>query len=327
MMNELTERNYLRQAPNIINGRYSLTKSEGDLVYALLTTIDKDDEDFKDYVFTKSELEVKIGVKLDSEQLRATAKGLMSKILEIVHGKNKWSLLAWFSYFNYDNGLITCSFDKRLKPYLLELKQFVLTDIRHLTKMQSEYSRRIYMLLKERANFGERKFNIEELQNILQIPESYKNYADFKRKVLNQAVKDINKHTDIEIKNLGTRETPKYFEEHKFPRKVVEVTFHFKKNINDLKSFIEYIRDFHPNEPLFESKEGKMLKCSLKGLLYYSDTPLDWIDEKDAIKLWGWLHENYTKLYFHAIVEEESIKHIEKELGVKRNADGSWVKN
>ncbi|MDD1444192.1 replication initiation protein [Dolichospermum sp. ST_sed3] len=326
-MNQLTERNYVRQAPDIINGKYSLTKGESDLIYALLTAIEKDDEDFKAYVFTKAELEAKLGIEIHSTQLQVTVESLMKKVIKVKKNEKKWTLFNWFSYFDYDNGIITCRFDKVMKPYYLQLKQYVLVDFRHFIKMPSEYSKRIYLLLKERANFGERKFNIEELMEILEVPESYKIYNRFKEKVLNQAVKDINKHTDIEIKNLGTRETPKYFEEHKFPRKVVEVTFHFKKNINDLKSFIEYIRDFHPNEPLFESKEGKMLKCSLKGLLYYSDTPLDWIDEKDAIKLWGWLHENYSKLYFHAIVEAESIKHIEKELGVKRNADGSWVKN
>ena len=32
-MDNLTERNYFRQAPHIVNGRYSLKKSESDLVY------------------------------------------------------------------------------------------------------------------------------------------------------------------------------------------------------------------------------------------------------------------------------------------------------
>ena len=51
-MCNLSNRNYVRQTPNIVNGRYSLTKSESDLVFALLTEINKDDEDFKDYIFT-----------------------------------------------------------------------------------------------------------------------------------------------------------------------------------------------------------------------------------------------------------------------------------
>jgi len=298
-MNDLTNRNYFRQTPNIVGGRYSLSKSEGDLVYALLTTIDKYDEDFKDYVFTKSELSSKLGIKIDTAQLRKTAKSLMSKILEVVRDEEDWELLSWFSYFNYKNDTITCRFDKAMKPYYLQLQQYVLADFRQIIQMQSGYSRRIYFLLKDQMKFGTRTFNIEELQDNLQVPKSYLNYADFKRKVLNQAVKDINLWTDIEIKNLGTAKAPKWFEEIKPSRKVEEIIFHFKKNEVDLLKFIENIREFHTNEALYENKKGRMLKCSKKGLLYYADNPSDYIDKKQSKKIWEWLHEHREKLYIH----------------------------
>lgn len=296
-MNDLTERNYIRQAPALVNGRYSLTKSEGDLVYALLTAINKEDEDFKDYTFTKAQLEAKLAIKLDTVQLRATAKSLMSKILEISRDAEDWELLSWFSYFAYKNGIIKCRFDKAMKPYLLELKQFVLADIRQIIQMQSEYSRRIYMLLKERAKFGTRSFKVDELMDTLEVPKSYKRYSQFKDKVLNQAVKDINKYTDLEIKNIGTNKKPVFFEEEKIIRKVDTVTFHFKKNLGDLKSFIEYIRELHTNEALYHSRDGRLIKCSKKGLLYYADKIDEWINEKDALKIWEWLHENKPKLF------------------------------
>ena len=307
-MDNLTERNYFRQAPHIVNGRYSLKKSESDLVYMLLTAISKEDEDFKDYTFSKAELEAKLGVKLDSVQLRATAKSLMSKILEVVRDKEDWELLSWFSYFRYKNGIITCRFDKAMKPYLLDLKQYVLADIRHIIQIQSEYSRRIYLFLKEIAKFGERKFDVENLMDTLQVPKSYKVYADFKRKVLHQAVKDINKYTDIEIKNIGTSKKPLYFEEYKPMRKVETITFHFKKNLSDLKSFIEYIREMHTNEALYQSKDGRMLKCSEKGLLYYADNALEWLSEEASLKTWEWLHENKPKLYIFQANLFENVK-------------------
>lgn len=298
-MNTLTNRNYFRQAPDIVNGRYSLTKSEGDLVYALLTTIDKNDEDYKDYTFTKAQLEAKLGVKIDTAQLRKTAKSLMSKILEIREDEEKWKLLSWFSYFEYDHGVITCRFDKALKPYLLQLQQYVLADIRQLIQIKSEYSRRIYMMLKDRMKFGVRKFNIEELQDILQAPKSYRIYNRFKDKVLNQAVRDINRYTDIRIKNLGTAKKPKWFEEHKFGKKVVEITFHFQKNWDDLKAFISYIREFHVNEHLYDTPDGRPIMCSEKGFLYYADGLDGYVDKEKAIKLWEYLHDNRERLYIH----------------------------
>ena len=270
----LSNRNYLRQTPNVVNGKYSLTKSESDLVYMLLTEIDKNDEDFKDYIFTKEELENKVGSKIHSKQLYETAKSLMQKVIEIKKSSDKWELMNWFSYFSYDEGVITCGFDKRLKPYLLDMKQYILTDIRHLMQIKSDYSRRIYLMLKEREKFGIRKFNVEELMEILQVPKSYLKFKNFKIKVLNQAVRDINKYTDIEIKNIGTEDKPVFFEEHKRIRKVTHITFYNKKNwLNDSNTFIAYMRKNFVNKDILEGKDKEtgqiyLLSVSEKGHLY-----------------------------------------------------------
>ena len=309
-MNDLTNRNYFRQSPELINGNFSLSKSEGDLFYAVLTAIDKDDEEFKDYTFTKSQLENKLGISLNTAQLRATAKSLMRKVFEIYKNEKSWEMMG-FSYFKYDNELLTCRFDKNLKPYLLQIKPYVLTDFRHILQIRSEYSRRIYLLLKERYKFGTRKFNIEQLMDMMETPSSYRIYNRFKTKVLNNAVKDINRVTDIEIKNLGTAKKPIYFEEKKFGKKVTNVVFHFKKNHNDLKMFIDYIRELHTNEPLFATLDNRILKCSEKGLLYYADEPMAWIDEKKAKQLWEYLHDNRENLF---IYNQNSVEDIIKKL-------------
>jgi len=282
----LPERNYVRQAPEIVNGRWSLTKQESNILLLLLGAIQKDDEDFKDYIFRIEDLEHRTKTKINSNQLRLTVKSLMSRVLEVPTEKG-YKLFNWFSYFEYSEGIMTCSFDRRLKPYLLDLKQFVLADSRHLLDMKSEYSRRIYLLLKEYAKFGTRTFNVKELQDILQVPESYKErYNKFKEAVLLKAEADLNKFSDLEVK----------LSEKKLGRKVVEITYSIKKNDNDLKAFIETIRELYANEALYYNKEGRLLKCSEKGLLYYADDVFEWLDKKTAQKVWGWLHENRDKL-------------------------------
>ena len=310
---ELSNRNYIRQSPKIVNAKYSLNKSESDLIFALLTEVKKEDEVFKDYVFTVHQLEVKLGVKLHSAQLRKTVESLMSKVLKIYVNDNKWEFVGWFSYFGYDNGVVTCRFDKRLKPYFIELKKFILADIRHLVQMKSEYSRRIYLLLKEYEKFGERKFEVEELMNIFEVPKSLKIYNRFKEKVLLQAVKDINKFTDLEIKNIGTSEKPIYFEEIKFPRKVKTIIFYTKKNTADLKTFISWIRELYINVPLYANAKGQVLQCSTDGLLYYADTQAT-LKSEIAQKAWEWLHENREKLLCFKVSgarEEDREKRIE----------------
>jgi len=287
MNTDLTARNHTRQSHIIVNARYALSRSEIDIILTLLTAIKKEDNDFKDYEFTLSELEKKTNRKWNSKQLKETVKKLMSKPLELPKGYKGWKIVNWFSNFEYDdNGLISCRFDKALKPYLIELSGTrILADFRHLLPMSSSYSKRMYLLLKEYNKIGIRTFNVEELQEVLKVPKSLKIYNRFKEKVLKRAEIDINKHTDLEVS----------FTERKRGKKVIEVTYTIKKNHTDLKAFISYIRELYVNEILYYTKDKRPLKCSDKGLLYYSDTMQN-IHKKESLKLWEYLHENKTKL-------------------------------
>jgi len=300
MNTDLTERNYSRQSHLIVNAKYALTTSEINLILTLLTAIKKEDKDFKDYEFTLADFNKKTSKKLTSTDLKTAVKGLMSKPLEIENSSTHWEIFHWFSYFSYKDGLITCRFDKALKPYLLEIKnRFVVSDLRMILPMRSSYSKRMYLLLKEYSKIGMRTFNVEELQEILKVPKSKKEkYSKFKSDVLKKSEADINKFTDLEIK----------LSEKKRGKKVIEVTFTIKKNHTDLKAFIGYIRELYTNELLYHTKEGRPLKCSDKGLLYYSDT-LENINKKESMKLWEYLHENKAHLtcFQRSLFDEEEI--------------------
>jgi len=309
MNTDLTNRNHTRQSHIIVNARYALSRSEIDIILTLLTAIKKEDKDFKDYEFTIGELEKKTGRRWDSKQLKATIKSLMSKPLELpVEHDEEFEIVNWFSYFKYSRtGIITCRFEKALKPFLIELSGVrILADFRHLLPMNSSYSKRMYLLLKEYDKIGMRTFNIEELQAILKVPKSLKIYNRFKEKVLKRAETDINKFTDIEVK----------FTERKRSRKVIEITYIIKKNHIDLKAFIANIRDMYPNVLLYHSKSGRPLKCSDRGLLYYSDT-MENINKREGLKLWEYLHENKEKLTCfqgNLFDKEEVIKKLQETL-------------
>lgn len=298
----LTNRNHTRQSHIIVNARYGLSRAEIDIVLTLLTAITKEDEDFKDYQFTIKELEHKTKRQWNSQQLKTTIKSLMSKPLDLpTENEKDWEIVNWFSYFKYDHtGLITCRFDKRLKPYLIELSGTrILADFRHLLPMNSTYSKRMYLLLKEYDKIGMRTFNVEELQEILKVKKSMKRYDNFKRQVLKRAETDINKFTDLEVK----------LSEKKRGRKVVEVTYTIKKNHADLKAFISNIRDLYINELLFYTEDNRPLKCSEHGLLYYADNNQN-IKKEDSQKLWEYLHENRENLYIFKVDFEEMRKNL-----------------
>ena len=305
---DLTKRNFTRQSHMIVNARYALTRGEIDIVLTLLTAIKHEDEDFKDYQFTMKELEKKTNRKWNSKQLKDTIKSLMSKPLDIPKEKGKgWTIVNWFSSFDYDDsGLITCRFDKALKPYLIQIQGTrIISDFRHLLPMQSSYSKRMYLLLKEYDKIGSRKFNVKELQEILKVPNSHKTrYNKFKQDVLQRSEKDINKFTDLEVS----------FVEKKQGRKVHEVQFFIRKNNNSLKDFIANVRADYVNIILFHTNDGKPIKCSEKGLLYYAEASNLTLNKQSAQKTWEWLHENRKKLecFKNNIIDEEALKKLQQ---------------
>ena len=76
---------------------------------------------------------------------------------------------------------------------------------------------------------------------------------------------------------------------------MVEVTFTIKKNHADLKVFIGTIRELYTNIILAYTKNNRPIKCSDRGLLYYSDN-MENINKKESMKLWEYLHEQGSKL-------------------------------
>ena len=302
MKTSLTKKNYSRQSHFIVNAKYAFSRNEIDLIITLLTAISKEDKDFKDYYFDIAELETKTLRKWNSSRFEDTAESLLSKTLKVEISKDEWKMFNWFSCFGYKKGVISCRFDKDLKPYLLEIKErFVISDLRMILPMRSSYSKRIYLLLKEYAKIGKRTFNVKELQDMLVVPDSHKTrYNKFKVSVLQKAEIDINKFTDLEVE----------LSEKKLARKVVEVTYIIRKNNNDLQAFIQTIRELYVNQLLHYTKEKRPLKCSSKGYLYYADEENEQIDKKEAQKLWEYLHENRKELYVFRENSEEMQKEV-----------------
>ena len=72
------------------------------------------------------------------------------------------------------------------------------------------------------------KYNIDDLRSKLGVePKQYKTMCNFKIKVLDKAINQINEHTDITVK----------YEQHKTGRKITAISFSFKQ-----KRIIEHIK-------------------------------------------------------------------------------------
>ncbi|MFZ4773736.1 MAG: replication initiation protein [Terrimicrobiaceae bacterium] len=131
--------------------------------------------------------------------------------------------VSWLSSSEYveGSGVVSLCFDPKLKPFLLQLKnRFTNYRIKNIVQLKSQFSIRIYELLKQYKKIGQRLFLVSDLRSILGIEDGqYKLYADFKRKVILIAQKELAKKTDISFR----------FEEIKIGHGVGQIRFYVNK--------------------------------------------------------------------------------------------------
>lgn len=91
------------------------------------------------------------------------------------------------------------AFDPFLHPYLLDLREnYTSYELENILAMQSKYSIRLYEFLKSYSYIGAKDISLEDLRELLQV-EGYPVYNNFKVRVLDVAVGEINEYTDLYI--------------------------------------------------------------------------------------------------------------------------------
>jgi len=190
----------------LIESAHRLSLQEQRVLLLMISLINGDDEDFKSYVFDVKEFAKMMGYKGQSiySEVKKVTKKLITRVLEIEDLENRRLLqISWVSSAEYveETGSVEISFDPKLKPYLLKLKErYTKYSLLHVIRLRSAYSVRIYELLKQVELFQERSFVLTDLRKLLGIKEDeYKLYADFRRKVLEHSIKEINEKTDLRL--------------------------------------------------------------------------------------------------------------------------------
>jgi len=131
-------------------------------------------------------------------------------------------------------------FSYDISEYLFELKEkFLAYHIKNVIPMRSKYAIRLYELLKQYEKIGKRTFSIDEFREKIGtrvyivnsktkekelLKDDYKAFIDLRRRVIEVAIKEINKYTDIEIVNV------EYIKKGR-GGKVQYITFDFKSKI------------------------------------------------------------------------------------------------
>lgn len=191
----------------IQKGRHELSLQEQRCVLYAISKIKPEDSIFQEYTFELSDFYRLCGLQKESyTELKAILQGLSDRSWWItIDDKGTESLVRWFSTLrtNKKSGKVTIEFHKDMMPYLLELSKqgvfYTHYQLKYILPMKSQYAIRLYEILKSyQRNNIEWFFDIDKLKKQLNC-ESYKDFKDFRRRVLEPAVAEINEFTDIKI--------------------------------------------------------------------------------------------------------------------------------
>lgn len=210
-------RSYKVTKANVLiqRSRTSLPVQQQKMLGFILTKIQPEDTEFTEYIFD---------IKEFCEVCNIEASGMYSNLKEAIKNmadRSYWAiiddqgtetLLRWIQkpYVSRRSGKIKIRLDEDMRPYLLELKrQFTTYSLIYILGMKSQYSIRIYELLKSYEKLGRWEFDIGDLKRKLMC-ENYTRYPDFKRKVLDIAKKEINDCSDLKINCYPIKEGRRY---------------------------------------------------------------------------------------------------------------------
>lgn len=215
--NFLNNRNGIIIANELNQVEFNLGSMSFDILCIMLAQIEKEDTEFKYYELFVSTIEKRINRKLNRSSLKKASNELKNATVSV---ENR--VIKWFEIFEYDSpsGVIKIKFNDQLKPYLLNLEnEFTLGNLKSILKLNGYYSKRFYFLLAQYLTMKKFTYDLEKLQNLLSVSDSMKkSYSNFKLRVLDPAIKDINKYSNITID----------FKENKISRSVVSIKFRIK---------------------------------------------------------------------------------------------------
>lgn len=110
--------------------------------------------------------------------------------------------MRWISSIKYltDDGKVILRFSQDMLPFLSDLKgSFTKYDIEHIGKMTCIYAIRLYELLMQWKTTGKREIELDWLKKQFQIEGLYPDMHNFKKRIIEPAVKDINTHSNYQV--------------------------------------------------------------------------------------------------------------------------------
>jgi plasmid replication initiation protein len=160
------------------------------------------------------------------EQIKEAVQTLFSRyvILRDIHpetGKDRVSKVHWVSSASYIDGagIVQLCFAQQMVPYITRLEaEFTRYKLEKVANMSSAYAIRLYELLMQWGSVGQREIELDWLKKTLMVDKDYPRMFDFKKRVVDIAIAQINEFSDLTAS----------YTQRKTGRNVTHLTFSFQ---------------------------------------------------------------------------------------------------
>lgn len=250
----MEETKSVKKSNKLIEAKGKMTALEQKFFLALVSQIDFNDRDFKEYeIPTKIFIELignKYGTKIYTD-IHTSARKLMNKILTIETDETIITTALLSSVETpKGKGVVKVTFHPSLKPYLIDVQnKFTQYQLKNVLRLVSPHSIRIYELLKQYEKIKKRMFKIKEFKEFLGIENGYDRFDNLERRILKTAKTEINEKTDIFINYKKIKEG----------RKITKLEFTIQPKQTGKDEEKELIDVLYSNEQIQELKT----KCGL----------------------------------------------------------------
>lgn len=187
------------------NGGNSMSLLEQKALLYIISQIKPEDTELRYVEFTIKDFYAVCGIDARNgdnyRYFKEVITKLASRTMWLVEPDTE-TIVRWIdkAIIYKNNGTIKIRLDSDLQPYLLMLsKNYTKIPLRDVIRMKSKYGIMLYELLKSYAYMGMRmRFDIQDLKEKLDCV-SYANFTNFRKYVLEPALNDINKYSEIMV--------------------------------------------------------------------------------------------------------------------------------
>lgn len=189
------------KANSLIEASYRLSIDEIRILALTIGTMNpKSDQKIFDFTVADFVREFpEISMDNAYKQIQAAIKRIYDRSVR-TEDSTRVTEFRWVSSRTYfkKEGRFRIAMTDEVMPYLTQLKgQFTQYQLKNIAYFNSVHSIRIYELITQYRNVGNREITVEDLKKWLQVEDNYSRWNNFKARVLDPAIAEINEKSDL----------------------------------------------------------------------------------------------------------------------------------